>query len=63
MFLYRDPNQTEGQVLPQPWLPVRGDTHNYLEIGNELKMKVGIFEDRFAIWDNLFPIQYPTKTV
>lgn len=53
-----DPNTAKGIDQPN-WVPVTAQQDNYLNIGEDLKMETGIFTERFAFWDNLFPL--PTK--
>lgn len=53
-----DPNTVKGVDQPN-WIPVTAQQDNYLNIGEDLKMETGLFTERFAFWDNLFPL--PTK--
>lgn len=37
------------------WEPMSGNRFNYLNIGNRLVMKEGLFTERYSVWDELFP--------
>lgn len=50
-----DPNQAELSPKTE-WIPVNDKTDNYLNIGEELTMDTGLFTDRYAFWDQLFPL-------
>ncbi|KAL9703203.1 hypothetical protein quinque_006721 [Culex quinquefasciatus] len=53
-----DPNQAE--MFPKPnWIPVSISHDNYLVIGDGLSMEEGLYTDRYAFWDQLFPL--PSK--
>lgn len=53
-----DPNRAIG-IDKLNWIPVNDHEDNYLNIGEDLKMETGLFTERFALWDQLFPL--PTK--
>ncbi|XP_058169953.1 juvenile hormone esterase [Anopheles ziemanni] len=38
------------------WVPVTCKSDNYLEIGEQLENKQGLFTDRFSFWEELFPL-------
>ncbi|XP_053684403.1 juvenile hormone esterase-like [Sabethes cyaneus] len=50
-----NPNNVDFKPTPN-WIPVSENADNYLEIGEQLKMKEGLFTERFAFWDKLFPL-------
>lgn len=57
-FAYRgDPNKPNDDILKNlRWRPTYPNRMNYLSIGNdELEMKERMFEERFKVWDELFP--------
>ncbi|XP_058065623.1 juvenile hormone esterase [Anopheles bellator] len=52
--MHGDPNRAK---LPQlDWIPVSSSSDNYLEIGDDLKNKQGLFTERYAFWEKLFPL-------
>ncbi|XP_037944651.1 venom carboxylesterase-6-like [Teleopsis dalmanni] len=53
-----DPNNHEDQFLKNlNWTPYTANQKEYLDIGTELVTKTGgIYQDRYKIWDELFPI-------
>ncbi|XP_065091204.1 juvenile hormone esterase-like [Ochlerotatus camptorhynchus] len=53
-----NPNTAKGIDQPN-WIPVTDQEDNYLNIGEDLRMETGLFTERFAFWDHLFPL--PTK--
>ncbi|XP_058461778.1 juvenile hormone esterase-like [Malaya genurostris] len=52
-----DPNN--AQISMPHWKPVTKTDNHYLNIGQVLTMEIGLFAERFAIWDQLFPL--PTE--
>ncbi|XP_055526824.1 carboxylic ester hydrolase-like [Wyeomyia smithii] len=50
-----NPNNVDFKPIPN-WIPVSEGADNYLEIGEQLKMETGLFSERFAFWDKLFPL-------
>ncbi|KAF2902347.1 hypothetical protein ILUMI_03838 [Ignelater luminosus] len=53
-----------GNPIPQPndaldnidWIPYTNKNKEYLDIGKKLVMKKNLFEDRYAKWEELFPL-------
>ncbi|XP_014218106.1 esterase E4-like [Copidosoma floridanum] len=39
------------------WTPLDPKKENYLDVGDELKMKNKMFPERYALWDRLFPLK------
>ncbi|XP_058840741.1 juvenile hormone esterase-like [Topomyia yanbarensis] len=50
-----NPNKADKISMPD-WIPVSSTEDHYLNIGQELVMERGLFTERFAFWDQLFPI-------
>ncbi|XP_063229236.1 esterase E4-like [Bacillus rossius redtenbacheri] len=52
------PNRTElfNNVL---WEPITTTNSKYLDEGTVMEMKEGLFQERLALWDRLFPLQMP----
>ncbi|KRT82520.1 esterase, partial [Oryctes borbonicus] len=38
------------------WVPYSKKSPKYLEIGNDLKIKENLYEDRYQVWEKLFPL-------
>lgn len=53
-----DPNNPQDECLKNlKWDLYTPGQKEYLEIGDDLKMKTGgIYTDRFEVWEKLFPI-------
>lgn len=54
--LLRNPNNKTDEFWNDvDWRPLQSNISNYLEIGNKLTMKTGLYEERYRVWDKLFP--------
>ena len=52
----RNPNNKDDEFLNKmEWNKFELNKENYLEIGTHLVEKNGLFLERFAVWDRLFP--------
>ncbi|XP_055620173.1 esterase FE4-like [Toxorhynchites rutilus septentrionalis] len=50
-------NPNRADLIPKPnWVPVKRNEDNYLEIGEQLTPRKGLFTERFSFWDQLFPV-------
>ncbi|KAK4874277.1 hypothetical protein RN001_013637 [Aquatica leii] len=38
------------------WIPYTKQNNNYMDIGKTLKMSENLYEDRYSVWDKLFPL-------
>lgn len=58
-FCFRNPNDAYDPFIGMiEWNPYDGvNSRNYLEIDKELSIKEDLNDDRFTIWDSLFPIE------
>ncbi|XP_063924662.1 esterase FE4-like [Zophobas morio] len=52
---HADPNE-KSSVYPI-WRPYNVDTKLYLDIGQELVLRNHLFEERYALWRRLFPVE------
>ncbi|KAJ0171717.1 hypothetical protein K1T71_012480 [Dendrolimus kikuchii] len=52
-----DPNANCGK-LEISWPPMLPNNRRYLQIADELSIRENLFEDRFKIWEELYPIRY-----
>lgn len=54
---YRNPNDPEDEITnTTTWLQYDTENEYYLNIGNTLEVEKGLNNERFEIWDKLFPI-------
>lgn len=55
---FRNPNNETDEYLKNvTWMSLESDKSNYLDIGNvDLKMKNGLYTERYALWEQLFPL-------
>uniref|UniRef100_A0A182NP54 Carboxylic ester hydrolase n=1 Tax=Anopheles dirus TaxID=7168 RepID=A0A182NP54_9DIPT len=52
-------NPNSQEVPNLNWLPVSSTKDNYLEIGDQLENKEGLFLERNSFWNELFPLKDP----
>ncbi|XP_035786941.1 esterase FE4-like [Anopheles albimanus] len=52
--IHGDPNRANLPGLQ--WNPITTENDTYLEIGNHLETKQGLFTERFSFWEQLFPL-------
>ena len=38
------------------WIPFTSENNNYMDIGTTLEMKENLYQDRYAVWERLFPL-------
>ncbi|XP_047107794.1 esterase E4-like [Schistocerca piceifrons] len=51
-----NPIPESSQLLDNvQWPPMKPDNLTYLDIGSELQVKQGLYQDRMELWDSLFP--------
>nr|BAC22502.1 putative pheromone-degrading enzyme [Antheraea polyphemus] len=57
---YDDPNPRGDtpELNSLVWPVMKPDDRKYLRIGNKLTVHKNMFEDRYKVWDELYPIQY-----
>lgn len=51
---FRNPNDKKD-CHQTKWQPVSGNRFNYLNIGDQIEMKEGLFLERYNFWKKLFP--------
>uniref|UniRef100_A0A182JE42 COesterase domain-containing protein n=1 Tax=Anopheles atroparvus TaxID=41427 RepID=A0A182JE42_ANOAO len=51
-------NPNRANLAGLNWMPVTIYKDNYLDIGKQLENKEGLFTDRFAFWEELFPLNH-----
>uniref|UniRef100_A0A336LPH6 Carboxylic ester hydrolase n=1 Tax=Culicoides sonorensis TaxID=179676 RepID=A0A336LPH6_CULSO len=58
--IYGDPNDETDPVINYiNWTPLNDQSRNYLNMNENLTIDNNLFKDRYDLWDELFPIQYP----
>ncbi|KAF5277163.1 hypothetical protein FQR65_LT03869 [Abscondita terminalis] len=53
-----------GKPIPSPvegldnvdWIPFTPENNKYMDIGDTLQMRESLYEDRYSVWDKLFPL-------
>ncbi|CAB3225667.1 unnamed protein product [Arctia plantaginis] len=57
---YGDPNPKSDtpELGSLKWPTMKPDQRNFLHLGNQLTVRQNMFEDRFRVWEELYPIQY-----
>ncbi|KAJ8708870.1 hypothetical protein PYW08_010252 [Mythimna loreyi] len=57
---YGDPNPRKDtpELGNLSWPVIKPDVRSYLHLGDQLSIRQNMFEDRFKVWDELYPIQY-----
>ncbi|CAK1547561.1 unnamed protein product [Leptosia nina] len=56
-----DPNPLLDTSTPPVWPPIKPDRRTYLRITEHYSLGQNLFEDRFHVWDQLYPIDYSLK--
>ncbi|XP_013187979.1 carboxylic ester hydrolase-like isoform X2 [Amyelois transitella] len=52
-----DPNGKQSELSPQ-WSAMTPTSRNYLKVDKQFSIHENLFEDRFKVWEELFPMQY-----
>jgi hypothetical protein len=53
----RNPNNKSDEVIGHTtWPAYDKNSHNFLNIGDNLTIDQGLYEERFKVWDELFPL-------
>ncbi|XP_053620308.1 juvenile hormone esterase isoform X2 [Plodia interpunctella] len=57
---YGDPNPTEAtpELSNLKWPPMSSGTRQYLRIGEDFSVRKRMFEDRFKVWEEIYPLVY-----
>ncbi|PZC73332.1 hypothetical protein B5X24_HaOG200180 [Helicoverpa armigera] len=57
---YGDPNPRDDtpELSSLSWPAMTPAQRNYLRVDKQFAVKQNLFEERFAVWDQLYPIQY-----
>ncbi|KAL3273419.1 hypothetical protein HHI36_014863 [Cryptolaemus montrouzieri] len=53
--------ETCGRLDHAEWEPFNSKTKKYMDIGDTLKMKEKLYEDRYTVWEKLFPLSESEK--
>lgn len=58
--MYGNPNnESDPQINKVTWTPLNDQNRQYLNVDTSLLIESDMFKDRYALWDELFPIVYP----
>lgn len=58
--IYGDPNnESDPHINNIDWTPLNDQNRRYLNIDESLLIENDMFKERYALWDELFPIEYP----
>ncbi|KAK5641626.1 hypothetical protein RI129_010173 [Pyrocoelia pectoralis] len=49
------PHQTKSHNHVR-WIPFTPENNQYMDIGSELRMRKNLYEDRYSVWERLFPL-------
>ncbi|KAF5306941.1 hypothetical protein FQA39_LY00171 [Lamprigera yunnana] len=54
-------SETSPELDGTLWKPITPKENVYMDIGKKLIMKEGLYQDRYSVWDELFPFPFPTN--
>lgn len=58
--IHGDPNDGNDPYINNiTWTPLNDQNRHYLNINTSLLIESDMFKDRYALWDELFPVKYP----
>ncbi|KAB0794135.1 hypothetical protein PPYR_13755 [Photinus pyralis] len=53
-----NPTPSRIEILERKlWAPITASNNVYMDIGTNLTMKRDLYEDRYSVWDSLFPLK------
>lgn len=58
--IHGDPNdESDPHINYINWTPLNDQNRQYLNMNGTLLIESDMFKDRYALWDELFPVKYP----